>query len=50
MWTHVDRGSRKPDCFVDVINGWPLTTILMCFKQVINRGDMLNLGLGSYAV
>jgi len=23
MWTHVDRGSQKPDFFVDVINAWP---------------------------
>ena len=25
MWMHVDMGGgRKPDFFVDVINGWPL--------------------------
>jgi len=31
MWTHVNRGEegRKPDFFVDIINGWPLSSFML---------------------
>src|SRR6218665_921699 len=36
MWTHVDRGEgeglTKRDFFVDVINGWPHTTLATTYE------------------
>ena len=46
MWTHMDRGrwGRKPDFFVDVINGWPIYIFSeisrSCFMHIPDIRDL----------
>jgi len=33
---HVDRGGQKPDFFVDVLNGWPLSMdVILCKCRIL---------------